>query len=57
MPKYKLTAIIDTDHLDLQPNEIDVEDPPSVEVWLEYDSGDTPIGEVLNGIKLERIPD
>lgn len=57
MAKYKLTAIVDTDHLDLQPDEIDTLDPRSVEVWLEYDSGDTPLNEVLNDIKCERIPD
>jgi len=57
MPKYRITAIVDTDHLDLQPNEIDTEDPSSVEVWLQYDSGDTPLNEVLNEIKVERIPD
>lgn len=55
--KYKLTAIVDTNQLDLKPNEIDVENPTSVEVWLQYDSEDTPLNEVLTEIKVERIPD
>lgn len=57
MAKYKLTAIVDTNQLDLKPNEIDVENPSSVEVWLQYDSEDTPLNEVLTEIKVERIPD
>ena len=56
MPKYKLTAIVNTTSLDLQ-QEIDDTDPVAVENWLQYDSGDTPVGEALTNIKVERIPD
>jgi hypothetical protein len=56
VPKYKLTAIVNTTSLDLQ-QEIDDTDPVAVENWLQYDSGDTPVGEALTNIKVERIPD
>jgi hypothetical protein len=54
MPKYRITAIVDTNSLDLQ-GEIDENDPKAVEKWLQYDSGDTPVDEVLTDIKAERI--
>lgn len=54
MPKYKITAIVNTDALDLGA-EIDDNDPVAVENWLQYDSGDTPIDEAFSNIKAERI--
>lgn len=56
MPKYRITAIVNTDALDLGA-EINDNDPVEVENWLQYDSGDTPIDEAFSNIKAERIED
>lgn len=56
MAKYKLTAIVNTAGLDLD-HLVDPDNAAKVAEYLEYDSGDLPIGEAMSSIKLERLPD
>lgn len=54
--KYKLTAVVNTAALDLD-HLVDSNNAAKVAEYLQYDSGDLPIGEAMSNIKLERIPD